>query len=161
MSETENTETTETTLEFNLQQIIEIELEKKVTLYKDGFKLLPETTNIPSGALSEMINALQTYKYDIIDLTTETVQYMADYNTALNYDIQFTNSSNILNPIINLSITNIPLYQTLNIRINNSVGATINFNTHTIISSTEKNTYNIIFKNTRKFKFRRYKYYRK
>lgn len=127
------------------QTIIDtIVLEKNVSLYKDGFRLLPYTTNIPSAAFSMMVDALQTYFEQTIQITSNETQYTIDYNIANNYDISFESNSNA---IIQLNVINIPIHKSINVRINNTAGNTIMFNTKEIITNNETGIYNIVFKN--------------
>ena len=127
------------------QTIIDtIFLEKNVSLYKDGFRLLPYTTNIPSAAFSMMVDALQTYFEQTIQITSNETQYTIDYNIANNYDISFESNSNA---IIQLNVINIPIHKSINVRINNTAGNTIMFNTKEIITNNETGIYNVVFKN--------------
>lgn len=124
-----------------------VSIQANATLYKDGVKLLPYTTNIPKEIFRQMTVALYKPYAETINVTTAETEVTLDYNTATSYDIAFTNADGITNSNIKLNAINIPEYDQINVRINNTNANTISFNTHTIINSTETNTYNIIFKN--------------
>lgn len=124
-----------------------ISIQAPVTLYKDGIKILPYTTNIPKEIFRKMTVALYKPYTETINVTTTETDVTLDYNTATSYDITFTNADGITNSNIKLNAINIPDYDQINVRINNANANTISFNTYTIINSTETNTYNIIFKN--------------
>lgn len=124
-----------------------VSIQAPVTLYKDGIKILPYTTNIPKEIFRQMTVALYKPYAETINVTTAETEVILDYNTATSYDIIFTNADGITNSNIKLNAVNIPDYDQINVRINNANANTISFNTYTIINSTETNTYNIIFKN--------------
>ena len=124
-----------------------VSIQAPVTLYKDGIKILPYTTNIPKEIFRQMTVALYKPYAETINVTTAETEVILDYNTATSYDITFTNADGITNSNIKLNAINIPDYDQINVRINNANANTISFNTYTIINSTETNTYNIIFKN--------------
>lgn len=124
-----------------------VSIQANATLYKDGIKILPYTTNIPKEIVRQMTVASYKPYAETINVTTAETEVILDYNTATSYDITFTNADGITNSNIKLNAINIPDYDQINVRINNTNANTISFNTHTIINSTETNTYNIIFKN--------------
>lgn len=140
-------------LQIEYELIETISIQKNATLYKDGIKILPYTTNIPAEYILNIIEEYtQRFNTDIpsgqlITVTSVEFVYNIDYEIANNYKLSFQKAADITEAIINLNVQNIPLNKCINVRINNSNGNKIMFNTHEVISQSETSVYNIVFKN--------------